>query len=152
MDASLYRRYRQGVAPKGSLTRNSPKAESWDNAPAPAQVAKKPLGREVPPGYARFLNNGTHWGMGMGAAYGLLIGSRKSKLWYGIPFGAAVWAGGYVVLPRLGVHKEIWKYDVETLGQDVGAHLVFGSATAGAFALLSQHHKTTGTKTRKGLA
>ena len=46
---------------------------------------------------------------------------------YGLPFGAAVWAGGYVVLPRLGVYKDIWKYDLETLKNIVvvsdGTHL-----------------------------
>ena len=36
-------------------------------------------------------------------------------MWYGLPFGAAVWANGYVVLPLLGVYKPIWKYDLETL-------------------------------------
>ncbi len=34
--------------------------------------------------------------MGAGAAYGLLVGARASKLWYGVPFGALVRAGGYV--------------------------------------------------------
>jgi hypothetical protein len=48
-----------------------------------------------------------------------------------------VWAGGYVVLPQLGVYKPIWKYDLETLGKDLSAHLVFGSATAAAFRLLA---------------
>ena len=51
------------------------------------------------------------------------------------PFGAAVWAGGYVVLPLLGVYKPIWKYDLKTLGKDLGAHLVFGTATAATFCL-----------------
>ena len=56
-------------------------------------------------------------------------------MWYGVPFGAAVWAGGYVVLPLLGVYKPIWKYDFETLRKDLSAHLVFGTATAAAFCL-----------------
>jgi hypothetical protein len=33
----------------------------------------------------------------------------------GLPFGAAVWAGAYAVLPQLGVYEPIWKYDLETL-------------------------------------
>jgi hypothetical protein len=57
---------------------------------------------------------------------------------YGPPFGAAVWAGGYVVLPRLGVYREIWKYDLETLEKDLSAHLVFGTATAAAFSQLAR--------------
>jgi hypothetical protein len=42
-----------------------------------------------------------------------------------------------VVLPLLGVYKPIWKYDLRTLGKDLSAHLVFGTATAVAFRLLS---------------
>ena len=58
-------------------------------------------------------------------------------MWYGLPFGAAVWASGYVVLPLLGVYKPIWKYDLETLEKDLSAHLVFGTATAAAYSLLT---------------
>ena len=86
------------------------------------------------------LNNATHWGFGLatGASYGLLLGSRrKPNVRYGPPFGAAVWASGYVVLPLLGVYQPIWKYDLETLGNDLSAHLVFGTATAAAFRLLA---------------
>ena len=57
-------------------------------------------------------------------------GRAGPTCWYGLPFGAAVWAGGYVVLPLLGVYKPIWKYDLETLEKDLSAHLVFGTATA----------------------
>ena len=66
-----------------------------------------------------------------------MLGSRqKPKVWFGIPFGAAVWAGGYVVLPQLGVYEQLWKYDFNTLRKDLSAHLVFGTATAAAFRLL----------------
>ena len=84
------------------------------------------------------LNNATHWGFGLaaGAGYGLLLGSRKPKVWFGLPFGAAVWASGYVVLPQLGVYQPIWKYDLKTLWDDLSVHLVYGTATAGAFCLL----------------
>jgi uncharacterized membrane protein YagU involved in acid resistance len=92
-----------------------------------------------PPRYARALNNATHWGFGLanGGVYGLLLGSRrKPRVWFGVPFGAAVWGSGYVVLPLFGVYKPIWKYDLETLRKDFSAHLVFGTATAAAFCLL----------------
>jgi hypothetical protein len=66
-------------------------------------------------------------------------GSRhRPKVWYGLPFGAAVWAGGYVVLPQLGVYKRIWDYDLGTLRKDLTAHLVFGRAPAAAFDLLTR--------------
>jgi hypothetical protein len=56
----------------------------------------------------------------------------------GPPFGAAVWSGGYVVLPLFGVYEPIWKYDLKTLGKDLSAHLVFGATTSAAFWLLTR--------------
>jgi Protein of unknown function (DUF1440) len=145
MDASLYRGYRHdgGDADFGSWE-SSEGLVSWENAPGPALAAKVLLEgvfkREISPRYARFLNNATHWGFGLaaGAGYGLLFGSRgRPKVWYGLPFGAAVWASGYVLLPVLGVYKPIWKYDLETLAKDLSAHLVFGTATAAAYSILT---------------
>ena len=145
MDASLYRRYRHGGGDAAFPEWESSEGlVSWENAPGPALVAKKllerVLDREVSPRYARLLNNVTHWGYGLaaGAGYGLLVGSRREpEVWFGIPFGAAVWASGYAVLPQFGVYEPIWKYDVGTLGKDLSAHLVFGTATAAAFRLLN---------------
>jgi len=82
----------------------------------------------------------THWGYGIsaGGGYGLAVSSRdKPRIWFGPPFGSAVWASGYVVLPLFGVYKPIWKYDLETLWKDLSAHLVFGMATAAAFSVLA---------------
>ena len=56
---------------------------------------------------------------------------------YGLPFGATVWAAGYVVLPAAMLYKPIWEYDVKTLAKDLSAHLVYGLATATALRLLS---------------
>lgn len=145
MDASLYRRYRHdGGNAAFPGWESSEGLVSWENAPGPALAAKVLLEgvfkREISPRYARLLNNATHWGFGLaaGAAYGLFIGSRRrTKVWYGLPFGAAVWANGYVVLPQLGVYKPIWKYDLETLAKDLSAHLVFGTATAAAYSILT---------------
>ena len=145
MDALLYRRYRHGGGSAGFPDWESSEGlVSWENAPGPALVAKRfledVLGHDVSPRYARLLNNATHWGFGLAtdAGYGLLLGSRhKPKVRYGLPFGAAVWANGYVVLPQLGVYKPIWKYDLETLAKDLSAHLVFGTATAAAYSILT---------------
>ena len=52
-----------------------------------------------------------------------------------------VWAGGYVVLPLLGVYQPIWKYDVGTLGKDLSAHLVFGTTTAATYTLLAGRNR-----------
>ncbi len=145
MDVSLYRRYRRdgGNAPFPGWE-SSEGLVSWGDAPAPALVAKKlleaVLKNEVSPRFARSLNNATHWGYGLatGAAYGLLVGPRwRPRVWFGPPFGAAVWGSGYVVFPLLGVYKPIWKYDLETLRKDLSAHLVFGTTTAATFCALA---------------
>jgi hypothetical protein len=146
MDVFLYRGYRHdGGDAAFPGWESSEGLVSWENAPGPALAARRllegVLKHEVSPQYARFLNNVTHWGFGMaaGAGYGLLLGSRRTpRVWDGLPFGAAVWASGYVVLPVLGVYKPIWKYDLETLRKDLSAHLVFGTATAAAFRLLAR--------------
>jgi hypothetical protein len=144
IDTLLYHRYRTS----GGTTAFAPWESSdgiagWDTAPAPARVGKlfveHATGRDVSPRHARTLNNVMHWALGLaaGAGYGFAFRSRRSKARYGLPFGAAVWAGGYVVLPRLGVYEDIWKYDRQTLAKDLSAHLVFGAATAAAYSLLS---------------
>jgi hypothetical protein len=151
MDTLLYRRYRDGDGQFSFLAwESSEGVDSWDRAPAPALVAKRLLERvtkrEVPARYVRMLNNATHWGYGLttGVGYGLIAGCRKPSVWYGLPFGAAVWGSGYVVLPLLGVYEPIWKYDVETLEKDLSAHLVFGTATAATFWLLAVVPQTKG--------
>jgi len=144
-DRFLYRRYRREGGDSGFTDwETSAGVRSWEDAPAPAKVGKRfleaVLGRELPAESARPVNNVTHWTYGVqaGAFYGLLVGSRRSpKLWYGIPFGAGVWASGYVVLPVLGVYRPIWEYDRETLQKDLTGHLVYGLTTAAAFRLLS---------------
>jgi hypothetical protein len=145
MDTLLYRRYEHDGGDQAfAAWETSQGLDSWDDAPGPARAAQKVLGavlgREIPSRYVRPLNNATHWGFGLatGAGYGLLVGARrKPRVWFGPPFGAAVWAGGYVVLPLIGVYKPIWKYDLETLWKDLSAHLVFGTVTAATFRRLS---------------
>ena len=144
LDAWVYLGYRRGGGDAAfPAWETSAGLDSWENAPAPALVAKKllevVLGHEVPARYARALNDATHWGFGVanGGLYGLLVGSRgKPKVWHGLPFGFAVWANGYVVLPLFGVYKPIWKYDLKTLAKDLCGHLVFGSTTAATYSLL----------------
>ncbi len=144
MDTLLYRRYRNGGGQSSFPSwETSEGVEGWETAAAPALVAKGVLervgGRDLPSRYARALNNAMHWGFGLatGAAFGFVFRSRGVRVWHGLPFGAAVWAGGYVVLPRLGVYEPIWKYDLETLEKDLSAHLLFGATTAAAFRLLA---------------
>ena len=142
MDALLFARYRRG----GGETRFadwefSAGLDRWEDAPAPAHVGKRLVeglfAIQLPPQRARLVNNVTHWGFGIlsGAGYGLVAGSLPSpRIGYGLPFGASVWAGGYVVLPAAKLYEPIWKYDVKTLANDLSAHLVYGLATGAAYS------------------
>jgi hypothetical protein len=145
-DAFLFARYRRG----GGTTRFadwelSAGVESWEDALAPAHVGKRLVEGlfqvELGPQHARLVNNVTHWAFGIfsGAGYGLVAGSlQKPRILYGLPFGASVWAGGYVVLPAAGLYEPIWKYDIKTLANDLSGHLVYGLATAAAWQLIDR--------------
>jgi hypothetical protein len=144
MDLVLYGRYRRGAGRSGFLRWEfSADVHSWDQAPAPAQVGKRLyegfLDRKLSDRRAALVNNLTHWGFGIlnGAQYGLLVGSVPvPRIRYGAPFGASVWATGYVVLPAAGLYKPIWQYDRRVLAKDLSAHLVYGLSTATTFGLL----------------
>jgi hypothetical protein len=73
-----------------------------------------------------------------GALYGIAAESLgQPRTWYGLPFGACVWAVDYAVLPAAGLYKPIQDYNRETLAKDLTAHLVYGTAAAAALRLLS---------------
>jgi hypothetical protein len=145
MDLLLYARYRRGGG-KDPFPgwESSAGLDDWDDAPAPAQVGRRLVdgmfGTTLPASRARLVNNVTHWAYGISAAagYGVLAGSlRNPRIAYGAPFGAGVWATGYVVLPAAGLYKPITEYDKVTLAKDLSAHLVFGLSTAAVFRVLS---------------
>lgn len=145
MDLLLFARYKLGDGKSGFRAWElSSEIESWDQAPAPAQVGKRLVEglfqRKLPDRLAPLVNNVTHWGYGIlgGAQYGLVVGSLSSpRVWFGVPFGAGVWGSGYLVLPAAGLYQPIWEYDARTLANDLSAHLVYGLATAAAFRVLS---------------
>ena len=76
---------RRRSSPRSSPGSPPTASRAGTSAPAPALVAKRLLERvterEVPPRYARALNNVTHWGFGLaaGAAYGLLAGVAQAE-------------------------------------------------------------------------
>lgn len=143
MDLLLYGRYRRGGGTTGFLRWEfSADVHTWDQAPAPAHVGKRLyeglFQRDLPDSRAALVNNLTHWGYGIlnGATYGIVAGSAPTpKIRYGAPFGASVWASGYVVLPAAGLYQPIWTYPPRVLAQDLSAHLVYGITTAAAFWL-----------------
>lgn len=145
MDAVLYARYRRGGGKEAPLTWEFPSTENWQQASAPGQVARRLIEgftqRPIPDRWARPVTIAAHWAFGAAsaAAYGVVAGSlRRPRPVDGIPFGAAVWALGYVLLPQAGLYQQIWKYDAETLAKDLSAHLAYGVTTATFFSLLAK--------------
>ena len=146
MDALLFARYRRsGGTSNAEEWESSAGVTTWEQAPAPAQVGRRLVeglfGITLAPTRARLVNNVMHWGYGIvnGAQYGIVVESLPSpRILYGLPFGAVVWASGYVILPAAKLYEPLWKYDRKTLLNDLSAHLVYGLGTATALRLLSR--------------
>ena len=149
MDTSLFARYRLGGGDSSAKEwESSAGVTNWEEAPAPAHVGKRLVeglfGIELAPKRARLVNNVMHWAYGIlnGALYGIVAESLPSpRSRYGLPFGATVWAGDYVILPAAKLYEPIWDYDAKTLANDLSAHLVYGLATASALRVLSPRHE-----------
>ena len=145
MDSVWYRRYQSGGGTDEFVDWEfSTSLKDWDNASAPALLGKRLVEgvfqRPLPPERAALTNNVVHWatGLGWGAVYGIIAGSAPvPKLRFGLVFGPAVWASGYVVLPLAKLYKPIWEYDAKTLGKDLSAHLVYGTTAAAVFRVLA---------------
>jgi hypothetical protein len=145
LDAVHYLSYRRTGGDKSPLAWEFAPIETWETAPDPGQVAKRVIEgftqRKLPDSWAWSISTAAHWGYGSlpAALYGILAGSRRNRRpLHGLPFGAAVWAAGYVVLPEAGLYKPIWEYDAKTLAIDLSAHLAYGAGTATAFWLLAK--------------
>ena len=145
MDYLLYRRYR-GAGGNDSLWQWEFAAgvTSWDKASAPGQLGQKLLrfatGQPPPDDWARATTNLMHWatGIGWGVQYGVLAGLTSSLPWLrALALGPSAWLASYAILPLAKVYKPIWEYDARTLGNDLSAHLVFGTATSAVYAGLT---------------
>jgi hypothetical protein len=124
---TLHQRLRQGPS--------SGSEPSWDEAPAPAQVARLALRRvgiDPPAQRIPLLTNATHWltGTSWGVAYALLAADADEEAWAGPAFGLLVWALSYVQLVPLGIYEPPWTYPPSVLADDVGYHLTYGTATS----------------------
>jgi Protein of unknown function (DUF1440) len=145
MDVVWYVRYRRGGGKKQFLAWEfSSGLSSWQEAPVPGQVGKRLFEglfqKKLPPQRAALVSNIMHWAYGMlnGALYGIAAESLgQPRTWYGLPFGASVWAVDYAVLPAAGLYKPMREYDRETLTKDLSAHLVYGTTAAAADRLMS---------------
>jgi hypothetical protein len=145
LDTVEYLRYRRGGGEKNPLEWEFGPVDGWENAPAPGKFAKQVIEgvtqRELPDRWAWPVSTAMHWGYGSSAAaaYGIVAGSlREPYPVYGLPFGVAVWAGSYVILPAAKIYKPIWEYDVKTLAWDLGGHFAYGAGTGTAFWLLAK--------------
>ncbi|MER6221216.1 hypothetical protein ABT189_11640 [Streptomyces sp900105755] len=146
MDATRYLRYRRTGGTDSPKDWEFAPVEDWEEAPDPGKVAKRLLEgftqREVPDRWAWVLSTAMHWSYGSawGALYGIAAGSvRRPNPLLGLPFGAAVCASAYLVLPQAGLYQQVWKYSPKTLADDLSAHLVFGLGAGTCFWLISRH-------------
>jgi hypothetical protein len=142
MDLVWYVRYRRGGGEAEfadwEITHD---LDSWEQAPAPAQMGRKVLqvaGVDVPLDRAAALSNFMHWiyGSTWVAAYAVLLPRRP--WWAGPALGTLVWSSDYVALPLAGIYEPIWRYDAKTLAKDLTAHLVFGTASDAALRVLTR--------------
>jgi hypothetical protein len=125
---------------------DTPVPRTWADAPAPAQLAKKAAeavgkGRKVTKKDVPLLTNVMHWGYGIswGAAYGALAhAARPDPRVAGPLLGLGVWAASYGELVPLGIYEPPWRYPVSELALDLGYHLAYGTAVAGAYAALER--------------
>jgi hypothetical protein len=118
---------------------------NWGQASAPGRVGEKVerlVTRHAPPDrWARPTTNLVRWatGAGWGVQYATLAGlTARPRVLAVLALGPAAWLSSYAVLTLAGVYKPIWEYDARTLGQDLSAHLVFGTVTGATFAALTQ--------------
>jgi hypothetical protein len=146
MDLLLYRRYRRESGSEGAWRWESAEdVTAWEGASAPGRLGEKVeravIGHEPPERWARPTTNLVHWatGVGWGVQYAAVASlAPKHPLARALALGPLAWVSGYVVLPLARVYEPIWKYDARTLAKDLGAHLVYGTATSATFAALAR--------------
>ncbi len=143
MDAFWYARHRMTGGAQDPLTFEFGGPSDWDSVSAPAQVGRRIVEgltlRPLDARWARLTNTVMHWGYGIAwsTVLGVVGGSvPRMRPAEGPLFGLAVWGSGYVILPALGLYKPVWEYGFRELAPEIGAHLVYGTTTAGAFAVL----------------
>lgn len=132
-------------APDGDGSAADRDPDPWEQAPVPAQVARR-LGRLVgwdpPAERIGLLTNVMHYGYGTGWGVGYALTRERTEqapaLALGAAFGTAVWAASYVQLVPLGLYEPPWRYSPGELALDLSYHLVYGVATALALAGLER--------------
>ncbi len=145
MDLLMYRRYRADGGDQSLPDwETAAGVDSYDGAPAPAQVGRRLLGGylqiELPPQSARPMTNVTHWATGLAWAvnHGIVVGSMtRRRPAYGLLTGMTAWTASYATLAPAGLYDPIWSYPVPVLLEDASAHAVYGLVTGTVFTLLA---------------
>lgn len=107
----------------------------------PADAAEEVLGVHADDEESKAeLSNAVHWayGVGWGAARGLLGAMGLRGLEATGAHLALVWGAGLVMLPRLGVAPPASEMGAKELGVDLCHHAVYAGATGLAFAALTR--------------
>jgi len=145
LDTVQYIRRRRASGTENPLAWEFAPIATWEQAPDPGQVARRVIEgfthKKLPDRWAFPVSTAMHWAYGSGSAalYGILAGSlRRPHAADGLPFGAVVWAAGYVILPEGGLYKPIWEYDAKSLAWDLSGHLAYGAGTGITFWLFAK--------------
>ncbi len=118
-------------------------SDGWVAASASAHVGRRVYEgvtqRALEARFAHLVGAVVHWGYGMwwGSLLGMVAArtSRLPRAW-NPAFGMAVWSTSYLLLPVTGLYRPVWKYRAPELFPDLIAHLVYGTGTASALALM----------------
>jgi len=145
MDVLLYRRYAADGGDQGFRDwETAAGVESYDAAPAPAQVGRRLvegfLQSDLPPGSARLMTNVMHWATGVawGVNHGIVVGSMtRRRPSYGLITGMTAWSASYATLAPAGLYEPIWRYPPVVLAEDASAHAVYGLVTGTVFRLFA---------------
>jgi len=117
------------------------KVRGRGSSSAPADAAGKVLG--VQPrdedGQARF-STAVHWGYGIGwgAARGLIELAEPSPRTAAATHFAAVWGSSLVMLPALDVAPAPWKQPPSGVAMDAFHHMVYAAGTSAAYAVIDR--------------
>ncbi len=105
-------------------------------------IYSKVKGRDPDPTAKAKTAQAVHWtyGIEQGATYGLIRGRKaKGDILGGLAFGAALWlAGDMIAVPLLGLSEGPKAYPKSLHAGALGAHLVYGVATAAATQLVER--------------
>jgi uncharacterized membrane protein len=139
-----------GLAAAAVGTAAMTSAQKWvygltggEESEAPREVGERILGHfgiKVKKEQRPALNTAMHvlYGTSLGLPFGLAFGrGRAPGPAKGAVFGLSVWLASLVELPALGVAPPPWKQSPGALAQDLGFHLVYGTATAAAYEAFS---------------